>query len=193
MNRRTAAIIASSTLALLAAACSGRPAPAGGAAAAGGSATTGSAVAYSHCIRAHGVPNYPDPPGNGQVPKADAQELGVSSTQLQTAQRDCQHLYPAGGGALGASLRQCEETGNCPQAVVQPVLNGMRRLARCLRSHGVPDWPDPTVDAQGRPSFNLLHATGLDPSSPQVNTAMRVCEREHVMPAGVGVPVAQPG
>ena len=191
MNRRTSAIIASTTLALLAAACSGRPAPAGGAAAVGGSSTTGSAVAYSHCIRAHGLPNYPDPPGDGQVPKADAQELGVSSTQLQTAQRDCQHLYPADGGALGASLRQCEETGYCPQAMVQPVLNAMRRFSRCMRAHGVPDWPDPTVDAENRPGFNLVPIHGTDWNGSFVQNKIYGCER--LMPAGGGVPAIYPG
>ena len=32
-----------------------------------------SAVAYSACIRSHGVPNFPDPDSSGQVPKADPQ------------------------------------------------------------------------------------------------------------------------
>jgi len=148
---------------VLVAACSS-PSSAGGSPAAAGSATSSSAVAYSHCMRSHGEPNFPDPPSSGLVPKADPQELGVSSSQLQAAQRACQHLYPTNGGALGASLRQCEETGDCPQAMVQRVVNDMRLLARCMRSHGVPNWPDPTVDSEGRPDFNLLHVHAFDPN-----------------------------
>jgi hypothetical protein len=185
-----AAIIATGALVVLAAACSS-PSPAGGAPAAAGSATSSSAVAYSHCMRSHGLPNFPDPPSSGLVPKADPQELGVSSSQLQAAQRACQHLYPTNGGALGASLRQCEETGDCPQAMVQRVVNDMRLLARCMRSHGVPNWPDPTVDSEGRPDFNLLHVHGFDPNSQQIDNKMQECG--HVMPAGGGIPVIAPG
>jgi hypothetical protein len=191
--RIAAAIIAIAALALPAAACSGGPSSAGsgGSPTAGGSANSPSAVAYSHCMRSNGVPNFPDPPSSGLVPKADAQQLGVSGSQLQAAQRACQHLYPTNGGALGASLRQCEETGDCPQAMVQRVVNDMRLLARCMRSHGVPNWPDPTVDSEGRPDFNLLHVHGFDPNSPQINNKMRECG--HVMPAGGGIPVIAPG
>jgi len=162
-SRIAAAIIATGALVVLAAACSS-PSSAGGSPAAAGSATSSSAVAYSHCMRSHGEPNFPDPPSSGLVPKADPQELGVSSSQLQAAQRACQHLYPTNGGALGASLRQCEETGDCPQAMVQRVVSDMRLLARCMRSHGVPNWPDPTVDSEGRPDFNLLHVHAFDPN-----------------------------
>ena len=122
-----AAIIA---LVLLAAvACTGGSSPSsaspGGSPAAGGSVAGPSAVGYSHCMRSHGMPNYPDPPSGGQVPKADPQQLGVSGAQLQAAQRSCRHQYPGNGGALGTSLRQCEETGNCPQVVVHRVMNSM--------------------------------------------------------------------
>ena len=135
---------------------------------AGGSANSPSAVAYSGCMRAHGVPNFPDPSSNGQVPKADAQELGVSSSRLQAAQTACQPLYPANDGSISASLRQCEEAGDCPQALVQQVLTGMHRFAQCMRTQGVPNWPDPTVDSEGRPGFNLLHTSGFNPNSPQI-------------------------
>ena len=130
-------LIAAAILALVllaAVACSSGSGPSsagsGGSPAAGGSAATPSAVGYSHCMRSHGVPNYPDPPSGGQVPKADPQQLGVSTSQLQAAQRSCRHLYPRNGGALGASLRQCEETGNCPQAMVHRVMNSMLAFSR---------------------------------------------------------------
>ena len=184
-SRIAAAIIATGALVVLAAACSS-PSSAGGSPAAAGSATSSSAVAYSHCMRSHGVPNFPDPPSSGLVPKADPQELGVSSSQLQAAQRACQHLYPTNGGALGASLRQCEETGDCPQAMVQRVVNDMRLLARCMRSHGVPSWPDPTVDSEGRPVFQLsAHGfTREQADSPEIVHTADECQ--HLLPSALG-------
>jgi hypothetical protein len=61
-------------------------------------------VAYSACMRSHGVPNFPDPDSNGQILKGDAQRFGVSTSQLQAAQQACQPLYPNNGGSLAGSL-----------------------------------------------------------------------------------------
>src|SRR5712664_1148747 len=141
--RRTAAAIIAATVLALLAACNGNSSSsgAGGTPNDGQAASPPSAVAYSHCVRSHGVPNYPDPGSDGALPKGDAQQFGVSSSQLQSAESDCRNLYPANDGAI----QQCETTGDCPQAVVQQALNIMREYAQCLRSHGVPHWPDPTL------------------------------------------------
>jgi hypothetical protein len=130
-------------------------------------------------MRSHGVPNFPDPAG-GAPPKVTAQGLGISSSQLQVAQGACQHLLPATAGSLDASsIRQCYLAGICPQALVQQALSAGRELAGCMRSHGVPYWPDPTVDSQGRPLFNI---TVPRPPPPQVSTALNECGR--LVPAG---------
>ena len=196
--RNPAVMIAAAALALLATACGSSPSSSGsgGSSHPGGAATSPSAVAYSACVRSHGVPNFPDPGSDGQVPKADPQLLGVSSTQLQLAQRTCQHLYPANGGTLSASsLRQCYESGVCPPALVQQALDAGLKFADCMRSHGVLNWPDPTIDSQGRPLFNIAvpgdhgfaPGRGLPASPPvarggQVNTKISECER--LDPAG---------
>jgi hypothetical protein len=142
-------------------------------------------------MRTHGVPNFPDPDSSGQLPKGEAQQFGVSSSQLQAARRACQHLYPGNGGSFQQSIQQCEMTGDCPQAVVQRALNVMRRYARCIRSHGVPNWPDPTIDSQGRPFFDVSKA-GL--SSAYTHSSLfepkdRVCEQQVGGSGGVPVPL----
>ena len=86
----------------------------GGGSAASSSSVPASPLAFSRCMRAHGLPNFPDPGSDGQVPKTSAQQLGVSSTQLMSAQRACQPLLPDTGGSLATSLRQCEEQGALP-------------------------------------------------------------------------------
>ena len=184
--RTTAAVIATAALAVLAAACNGSPSLTGGSPTAGGSADPTSAVAYSHCVRGQGVPNYPDPGSGGTLPKVSAQQLGVSNSRLQTAQRACQHLLPGTGGALDAnSLRQCELTGDCPRALVQQALNDGRIIARCMRSHGVANWPDPTTDSEGRPYFDLsAHGFSRQQAhSPQIRVKVNECE--HGMRTGL--------
>jgi hypothetical protein len=131
-------------------------------------------------MRSNGMPNFPDPDSNGTLPKTSAQLLGVSSSQFQAAQRACQHLLPATGGSLTAtSLQQCYLAGVCPQALVQQALSTGRKFAMCMRSHGVPNWPDPTIDPEGRPLFSIRVPR---PNPPQVSTAINECER--LDPAG---------
>jgi hypothetical protein len=176
-----AAIIATAVLALLAAACSGgsrSSAGSGGAPNAGGSSSSPSAVAYSACMRSHGVPNYPDPDSSGQLPKTSAQRLGVSTSQLQGAQQACQHLLPNAGGSLEQQTEQCISTSNCPQALVQQILTAERKFAQCMRSHGVPKYPDPTIDSEGRPIFVFsISKDGFDPHEPQIMTKEDECQR----------------
>jgi hypothetical protein len=108
-------------------------------------------------MRSHGVPNYPDP-SNGQLPKGTAQSLGVSSSQYQAAESACQDLLPNSDTNFNASLTQCLENGDCPSAVVQQALTEGRKFAQCMRDHGVPNWPDPTIDSTGRLSFQVTAA-----------------------------------
>jgi hypothetical protein len=48
-------------------------------------------------MRGHGVLNFPDPNRAGAIPKVSLQQLGVSTSQFQTAQRACQKSLPNGG------------------------------------------------------------------------------------------------
>jgi hypothetical protein len=181
-------------VALLAAACShsssgprvanvGSPSGSGGSPGAGGSSTSASAVAYSACMRSHGVPNFPDPGSNGQVPKTDAERLGVSGSQLRAAQQACQPLYPT------SSLEQCSETGVCSPADRQELMNRMREFAACMRARGVPDFPDPATGPDGDPYFNLLHLRSVNPRSQTFEHKSQEC---FPTLGGINIHVARP-
>ena len=175
---RTAAVItATSALALLAAACGGAP---GSHVAQLGSTTTKSStsswaaaaqqngmLAFSRCMRSHGVPNFPDPNSSGALPKSQVDQLAASSPQFPPAHRACEHLLPNGGQPT--------------QAQVQQAWNDMRNFAHCMRSHGVPNWPDPAATSQQdqRPFFHVPDS--IDPNAPQITTKIRACQ--HVLHA----------
>lgn len=183
-----AAIIATAALALLAAACGGSPssspnaAGSGGspnASAASGSPTSGSGssplVAFSQCVRSRGVPDFPDPPAGASNAKfPGAQQLGVGSSQLSAAESACEHLLPAG------------VDDQFPAAEVPVLLSGMRQFSQCMRSHGVPDWPDPSTDSEGRPVFDLSdHGFSRQQAhSSQLEAKMNECG--HVLPSALG-------
>jgi hypothetical protein len=175
---RTSAVIVAAAAAVLAAACSGSGSSTGsGSSSAGGSSTSASAVAYSACMRDHGVPNYPDPGSDGQVPKGNAQAFGVSTSQYEAAERACRHLLPNGDST---SLTQCLMTGDCPQAVVRQALEEGRTFAQCMRNHGVPNWPDPSIDSTGRPSFQVTKAgISIDSTrSPRMLSKIGDCQNQ---------------
>ena len=175
--RTATALIATAALILLAAACGGSPAStdSGGSSNAGGSGNS-SLLAFSKCMRSHGVPNFPDPSSDSKFPSA--QQLGVSSSQYDRAQNDCQHLLPASA------------SHQFPPAEVQQLLTGMREYSQCMRSHGVANWPDPSLDAQGQPYFDISShgITRTVRRSPQVATPMAECH--YLLPSALGgIPV----
>jgi hypothetical protein len=107
------------------------------------------------CLRAHGVPDFPDPvydPSDGWWHYADFRPAIPSS-----AQQACQHLDPS---AVNPSPP-------VPQAQFQALV----RLAQCIRQHGVPTWPDPTPQGQFRLPPQLLT------KSPAQGNAIKACQR----------------
>ena len=63
------------------------------------------------------------------------------------------HLLPT-TGLSQHDEQQYLETESCSPAQVQAIETTERKFAECMRSHGVPTWPDPTIDDHGRPVFN---------------------------------------
>ena len=192
--KSTIAILITAAVALLAAACgspssAGSPnaaGPASSPSAAGSSATSQSVVAYSQCMRANGVPKYPDPASGGGLPKGNAAAFDVSNSTYQAAEHTCQHLLPT-SGSFDQLSHQCIQAGDCPPALVQQMLTADRKFAQCMRSHGVPNWPDPTLDASGAPVFKIS-AAGITHtqthSAPMENTIM-ACLRTDPAPAAL--------
>jgi hypothetical protein len=175
---------------VLAAACSGSPgasAPrATSSAGSGAQSTPGAstspfqqALAFSACMRANGIPDFPDPvqgPGGGvslQLKAGPGSDMNPNSPQFQTAQNACRHLQPQGlqGGGV---------TANPEQAL---------KWAACMRSHGLPNFPDPTV-SNGVPQLDLS-GTGIDPSSPQFQSAQQACKS--LSPGAMQIRAINPG
>jgi hypothetical protein len=93
-------------------------------------------------MRSHGVPAWPDPFSNQSNIKfgpgpVEAQQFGGSSS----------HFNAAG-----------EPASTCSRSAQRPVPGGhdaadserhAERFSRCMRSHGVPTWADPTTNSWG--------------------------------------------
>lgn len=98
------------------------------------------ALAYSRCMRANGVPSFPDPkPGRGFFFQAGA-GIDPSSPAFKAAQARCRRLLPSGGLAPGST------THPSPQWLAQMV-----KIAECMRRHGISDFPDPRTSVPSNP------------------------------------------
>lgn len=90
------------------------------------------AVKFAGCMRANGVPNFPDPDSKGEY------NFGVDVTpEVWTKAVDaCKALKPP--GALSAKRTPKEQSASL-------------KFAQCMREHGVKDFPDPV---NGEPLIN---------------------------------------
>jgi hypothetical protein len=124
------------------------------------------AFKYSGCMRNHGVTNFPDPQvitNPGQQAIRQALPISVAqSPQFKAAQKACRGIMPM-PNANPAQVAQQQ------RAREQDLL----AFARCLRSHGVSDFPDPT--SQGQLTLEMVDAAGVDLHSPALLSAAKAC------------------
>ena len=157
-------VFAAAVVAGITTACSSSSSPSHASGQASGQASSsGGALAFSACMRSHGVPKFPDPTSGSNGNSVELQQgsgIDPNSQQYQSAMHACQSLLPAGkanGGSVSPTVR-----------------TEYLRYAGCMRSHGVPNYPDPTFNGN---SVNLgnLSALGIDTNSPQYQSASNAC------------------
>lgn len=164
--RTLASIVAVVAFSLLAGGCGGAGSPGVASvaatstvpSAAGSAATTSGTQALraaGRCLRQHGLPNLPDPfiatsgPAQGQA-VLDKQALrSYPETVVNQAVDVCR-----------AALEKAGFQGG-PNAAASPrEIQNLLAFARCVRNHGISNFPDP--DSQG--NFNFA-GTGINPHS----------------------------
>lgn len=144
------------------------------------SSTQQKMVAYSQCMRTHGVPEFPEPTEghllihssnhNGHVTGVNPQ-----SSQFRAAQKVCGKLMPEGGTLSPAQQAKVQESA--------------LKFSQCMRTHGVPNFPDPTFSGGGvRMTLKAGGASGIDPNSPQFKDAQKTCRSDLPRPGAKGGP-----
>ena len=124
-------------------------------------------VAFSSCMRAHGVPNFPDlklgaggglqiadSPGHTEV-----NGVAVNGPAFQQAMQSCRSKLPNGGH---------------PPPLTAARKAAMLHFSQCMRAHGLTGFPDP-VFAGGGMQIRIGQSTGLDPKSPAFQAAQKAC------------------
>jgi hypothetical protein len=119
----------------VAVALAGCAAPASTSTVAGAGAGAGAWQQVTDCIRRNGMPDWPDP-----TPGPDG-TLGFPADAPHTTQRVQQAC-----AAKFAALSQHNTASPAPASSHDVAL--LLQLARCLRTHGYPSWPDPGTDGR---------------------------------------------
>jgi hypothetical protein len=117
------------------------------------------AVRFARCVRSHGVPDFPDPTSPRQFKSRIG--AGQRSPAFQSAMTACQRLLPSGGPPRQTPAQR------------QTQLVAALAFARCLHSHGFPNFPDP--NRGGQITHEMLANAGIDPRQPAVLHAADAC------------------
>jgi hypothetical protein len=126
---------------------------------------------FVSCMRAHGVPNFPGlvtEPNGGAAPVRPA-NIDKNSPYVQAARRDCQSVLPS-GPPPGPAITPKDQADYI-------------KAAACMRSHGIPNFPDPTFSGN---SVRFIAPPGMNATivnSPQFLRAREICEM--LIPAGL--------
>ncbi|MGH3206033.1 MAG: hypothetical protein ACRDOA_18605 [Streptosporangiaceae bacterium] len=116
-------------------------------------------------MRTHGVPDWPDPTGNGGFITTNVAGIGhhgqPDSPQIQAAAKACESLDPV---------------ENLSPQQQRQILNNLLKYSACMRSHGMPDFPDPAVGSDGSILLTIKGSVLYTLRSPQGQAAQRACK-----------------
>jgi len=128
-------------------------------------------LAFSECMRSHGVPNFPDPSSSGGIQLSAGSGINPFSPSFKAAQASCHKLLP-GGGPMGNGHPSAKDKAQ------------MLAISTCMRAHGVTGFPDPTTtppsgpgpgEALGRNGVFLEIPSTIDTNSPVFKKAAAAC------------------
>jgi hypothetical protein len=138
-----------------------------------GTDTHAKAVKFAECMRDSGVSAFPDPGPSGAFTVdgvVNGSSLDPNSTAWKNAIGACEELEPP--GFTGAKVAPEQRTARLD-------------FAKCMRDHGVPDFPDPTPNGPLIDTARIPSLAGKDPrTDPGLNAAMHAC-RNFAAAAGV--------
>ena len=136
-----------------------------------------SMLAHAQCMREHGV-DMPDPVFDGGGVRQKGPDEGVSRAKLEDAEQACRKLLKD----IEPPKLSDEEQEEFKQAALAN--------SRCMREHGVENFPDPTFGADGRASVRIRKGSGPDPDDPAFEKAQEACK--DTLPEREGVDAVRP-
>jgi hypothetical protein len=124
----------------------------------------GGGLKFSQCMRARGVPNFPDPNGQGVTQFGPNSGIDAHSATFQSAARYCRNDLRG----KGPQLSPAQQAKARRQALA---------FSACMRKHGIPDFPDPIFGPNGNAGIHLTanSSSDLNPSNPTFQATLQAC------------------
>jgi hypothetical protein len=119
----------------------------------------------SACLREHGLANFPDPAVATDGPAAGQAILDKSALKAYPDSVVTQAM-----NACRAELEQAGFGSGQNSTVSPQEIQARLALARCIRAHGVPNFPDPDPT-----TGDITPPPGLSKTSPSIVAALRAC------------------
>jgi hypothetical protein len=137
----------------------------------GGTSTTGSndngGLAFSRCMRSHGLSQFPDPGGSSA---SQGSGLQVSILGVHVPSTINIHA-PAFKSAMQICIKKATG-GNGPPKATAAQRRAALDFSRCMRHHGVPNFPDPVFKNGG---IGETPPAGISPNAPALLRAQKIC------------------
>jgi hypothetical protein len=121
------------------------------------------ALNYARCMREHGV-DVPDPSFEGDGIKQSGPTEDVPRAKVDDAENACKK-YMEDIEPPNLSDEQQEEFKKAALA-----------NARCMREHGIENFPDPTFGEDGRATIRIDKNSGIDEDDPDFKKAQEACK-----------------
>jgi hypothetical protein len=123
---------------------------------------------YARCMRDHGV-DMPDPTfesdGRSLQTGPDPEDIDdLKRGKFREAEQACKKYLEA------------IEPPELSEEQQQEFRDAALANARCMREHGIENFPDPTFGENGEAKIRLDRGRGLDPQDPDFREAMEACE-----------------
>ena len=122
-------------------------------------------LAYAQCMRGNGV-DMPDPQFDGGRVMQRGPDVKVPPEKLHKADEACR------------KHREAIKPPELSDEQRREMRDGALAHARCMREHGIEDFPDPTFDEDGGAQIRIGPGTGLDPDDPDFQAAEKACRDE---------------
>ncbi|KAB2369536.1 hypothetical protein [Actinomadura montaniterrae] len=119
---------------------------------------------FAQCMRDNGVDMQDPKDGRVEIRASARPSAGKgpmrADPNVEAAQKKCAHLMPNGGK---------------PQKPSAAELAKMRAYSKCMRDHGITEFPDPNPD--GGMQLKAGPGTGIDPQSQTFKDADKACQK----------------
>jgi hypothetical protein len=122
-------------------------------------------LAHARCMRDHGV-DVPDPQFDGGRVMQRGPDENASPQKVREAEEACRKYLDE---IEPPELSEEEE---------QEFKEAALAHARCMREHGIENFPDPTFGEDGRAELRIGKGTGIDPNDPEFEEAQEACRDE---------------